>query len=59
MAQFKAKDIARDLQISTASVSLALNDKPGISEATRQRVFDYLRRLGADELIPQDRKSVV
>jgi len=53
MAQYKAKDIAKVLQISTAAVSLAINDKPGISEATRQKVFDYLRQLGADEMIPQ------
>lgn len=37
--RIKNKDIANKLNISTATVSLALNNKPGISEETRQRVL--------------------
>lgn len=41
----KAADIARGLQISKATVSLALNGKPGVSEQTRQEILDYKRQL--------------
>ena len=39
MQKIKNKDIADALGISTAAVSLALNNKPGVSEETRQNVF--------------------
>ena len=39
MQKIKNKDIADALGISTAAVSLALNNKPGVSEETRQKVF--------------------
>ena len=39
MQKVKNKDIAEALGISTAAVSLALNNKPGVSEETRQKVF--------------------
>lgn len=40
--KIKSKDIAEALGISTATVSLALNDKPGVNETTKKRVRDYL-----------------
>ncbi|MBO5197182.1 MAG: LacI family DNA-binding transcriptional regulator [Lachnospiraceae bacterium] len=43
-----AKEIAKHLNISAAAVSMALNNKPGISEMTRQRVFETARELGYD-----------
>lgn len=39
-------DVAREAQTSTASVSYALNGRPGISEATRERVLEVAARLG-------------
>ncbi|KYH43288.1 LacI family DNA-binding transcriptional regulator [Branchiibius sp. NY16-3462-2] len=39
-------DIARELQISKAAVSYALNGQPGVGEQTRQRVLDVARNLG-------------
>lgn len=39
-------DVAREAQTSTASVSYALNGRPGISEATRVRVLEVAGRLG-------------
>ena len=36
----KSVDIARRLGLSKATVSLALNGKPGVNERTRQRVFE-------------------
>lgn len=41
----RAVDIARELNISKATVSLALNNKPGVSSRTRQAVFACLDRL--------------
>lgn len=39
-------DIARDLGVSVATVNRALNNKPGISKATRACVIDAATRLG-------------
>jgi LacI family transcriptional regulator len=39
-------DIARDSGVSVATVSLVLRNKPGVSENTRQRVYDSARALG-------------
>ena len=39
-------DIARQSNVSLATVSLVLRDKPGINEETRQRVLDVARGLG-------------
>jgi DNA-binding LacI/PurR family transcriptional regulator len=38
--------IARDLGISPATVSYALNDKPGVGAAMRQRVLEHAREVG-------------
>lgn len=38
--------IARDLGISPATVSYALNDKPGVGAATRERVLEHARSVG-------------
>ncbi len=38
--------IARDLGISPATVSYALNDKPGVGATTRERVLEHARAVG-------------
>lgn len=38
--------IARDLGISAATVSYALNDKPGVSASMRTRVVEHAQRVG-------------
>lgn len=43
-----AKELAKMLQISEAAVSMALNNKPGVSTATRQRVVETARQHGYD-----------
>jgi LacI family repressor for deo operon, udp, cdd, tsx, nupC, and nupG len=40
------KDVARELEMSTATVSRALRGLPGVSEATRERVEQTALRLG-------------
>lgn len=47
--RIKAKDIARELGISTATVSLAINNRPGVNEATRRRVLEYMERTAGEK----------
>jgi len=49
----KVKDLAAMLDVSPSTVSLVLNNRPGISESTRKRVFDKLEELGYGHMIPQ------
>lgn len=42
----RVKDIANSLNISPATVSLVLNNKPGISEETRQKVLRFIEQNG-------------
>ena len=41
----KAAEIAREMGLSKATVSLALNGKPGVSEATREAVIKYKEEM--------------
>ena len=47
------KSIAEKLHVSPSTVSLVLNNKPGISPATRQRVFDALKEMGVENYTPR------
>ncbi|MBQ0852750.1 LacI family DNA-binding transcriptional regulator [Streptomyces sp. BH-SS-21] len=40
------KDVAARAGVSKGAVSLAFNHKPGLSEATRDRIFEAARQLG-------------
>lgn len=42
----RAKQIAKELEISEATVSLVLNHKPGVSEKTRKKVFMAMKEYG-------------
>lgn len=46
MSNITAKDIALKLGISTASVSVALNGKPGVSQTTRERILTAAEEMG-------------
>ena len=41
-----ARDVAKTLGISTMTVSRALNDKPNVSELTKQKIVETSHRLG-------------
>ena len=43
-----AKELAAILGLSESAISLALNNKPGVSRATRQRVIDAAKEYGFD-----------
>ena len=53
----KVKDIAKKLDLSPSTVSLVLNNRPGISEATRNRVKEAVRELGCEELLLPDQEE--
>ncbi|MDO4327140.1 MAG: LacI family DNA-binding transcriptional regulator [bacterium] len=42
--RIKAKEIAQNLGLSQATVSLALNDRPGVNEKTKKRVLEYVEQ---------------
>lgn len=50
----KVKDIAKMLDLSPSTVSLVLNNKPGISEATRERVRNAVIDMGYGDLLVQE-----
>ncbi len=39
------KDIARNAKVSSTAVSMALNNRPGVSERTRRRIFEIAEKL--------------
>lgn len=47
----KVKDIAKKLNLSPATISLVLNDRPGISEATREKVKAALKDMGCEDML--------
>lgn len=40
-----ARKVAKDLGVSAATVSLAINDRPGVNEETRKRIMAYIRQI--------------
>lgn len=51
--RIKAKEIAKELGISPATVSLAMNDRPGISPETRQQILNYIRKKEEEQFLMQ------
>lgn len=47
----KAKDLARQLGVSPATISLVLNNKPGISDSLRRSLLKKIRELGCGDMI--------
>lgn len=45
------REIAKELNISPAALSLIINHKPGVSEETRKNVLNQLREMGYEHLI--------
>lgn len=55
--EIKVKDLAKLLNVSPATVSLVLNNKPGISETTRARVRGAIHELGYGRLLTEEEKE--
>lgn len=49
----KLKDIADQLHISVATVSRALNDKPGVATSTRMRILELMGSTGSSSHVLQ------
>lgn len=47
-------DIAKKMNISVAATSLAINNKPGVSEATRKRVLELCDEMGYKYTLPAE-----
>lgn len=43
-----AKELAKQLNLSEAAISMALNNKPGVSTLTRKRVLEAAASAGYD-----------
>lgn len=54
----KQREIAEQLNVSPATLSLVLNNKPGISDALRQKVLKDLVAAGHADLIKQKAKAL-
>ncbi len=52
-----AKDIAKQLGLSPSTVSMVLNNKPGISAKTRQRILEAIAESGYKPTKNQSQKS--
>lgn len=57
--RIKAKDIAKDLGLSTATVSLAINNRPGVNEDTRRRVLEYLESKTAEDEVSGGNEKII
>jgi LacI family transcriptional regulator len=50
-----AKEIARKFGVSAATVSMVLNNRPGISEDTRKKILAFARKMGYEKQIRPSR----
>ena len=51
--KYKAKDIARELGMSPATVSLVLNNKPGVGEAKRREILEKIMEMDCEYLLKE------
>ena len=50
------KDLAEHLNLSSATISLALNNRPGVNSQTRARVLELAEKLGYKQISPNIRR---
>lgn len=55
----KAKDLAKLLQVSPATISLVLNNKPGISDGLRHTLIEKIKALGYEDMLHTGNKDFV
>lgn len=51
----RARDIAKMLGVSTSTMSLVINNKPGVSDAKRQEILQKIRELDCEYLLRDTR----
>lgn len=54
----KSKELAEMLEVSTATMSLVLNNKPGISEELRKTLLSQIREMGYGYMIKDEEQHV-
>lgn len=47
----KAKELAKILKVSPATISLVLNNKPGISDSLRHSLIEKIKELGYEDML--------
>lgn len=47
----KAKDLAKKLGVSPATISLVLNNKPGVSDSLRHSLIEKIQEMGCDNML--------
>jgi len=50
----KAKELAQLLSVSPATISLVLNNKPGISDSLRQSLTEKIKELGCADMLTKE-----
>ncbi|MCL2864113.1 MAG: LacI family DNA-binding transcriptional regulator [Lachnospiraceae bacterium] len=51
----KAKDLAKEFGVSTATISLVLNNKPGVSEKLRREIIHRIKERGFEYMLKEQR----
>ena len=54
----KAKDIAKMLDVSASTVSLVINNRPGVSDAKRREIIQRIKELDCGYLIKEQPQTV-
>lgn len=52
--KYKSKDIAKLLGVSPATISLVINNKPGVGTAKRNEIIEKIKELGYGHLLKQE-----
>ena len=52
-----AKELARKLNISATAVSMALNNKPGVSTETRKQIIKAAEKYGGQLVAKQEKEK--
>lgn len=55
--EIKAKDLAKLLNISPSTLSLILNNRPGISKITREKIIKQVKELGYGNMLMNGNKE--
>lgn len=55
--KFRAKDIAREVGVSPATVSLVINNKPGVGKEKRQEIIDKIIELNCEYLFVENNEK--
>lgn len=55
--KYRAKDIARELGVSPATVSLVINNRPGVGEEKRKEIAKRIKELGCEYLLKENNQN--